>query len=107
MAESGMAMMVKSLIGAVGIDPEGLKRDIEQFMAMMKAGVDQLNANQARIDAKLDRIEKLVAQPGETVAVLDDLGNATGVLLTTEKFPDAMLEDVKYTNGGSYAERPA
>jgi hypothetical protein len=89
MGESGMTMMLRSL----GFDPDGMKRDIEQFMAAMKAAVEKVNANQASIEATLDRIEKLVEHPGATTAIVTESGEDAGVLLTTEKFPREMLED--------------
>lgn len=88
MGESGMAMMLRSL----GFDADGMKRNMEEFMGAMKAGVEKINANQATIEAKLDRIEKLVERPGTTTAIMED-GEPTGVLMTTEKFPNEILED--------------
>ena len=37
MAESGMVMMLR----AMGVDPEGIKRDMTQFMEAIKAGVEK------------------------------------------------------------------
>ena len=97
---SGMGMMLKGM----GFDPEEMKMQAEQFMAMMQAGVAKINANQvqleatqARIEAKLDRaIEILESTTGSTTPILDDQGKPTGALLTTEKFPQAMLDDAGY-----------
>lgn len=88
MSDSGMAMMLKSF----GFDTDGIKRDLEQFMLAMKTGVEKINANQARIEEKLQRIENLIEHPGETTAIIEN-GENTGILLTTEKFPREMLED--------------
>lgn len=96
MPESGMTMMLKSL----GFDTDGMKRDLEQFMLAMKTGVEKINANQARIEAKLERIENLIEQPGKTTAIADENGEHTGILLTTEKFPREMLEDAGMKQGG-------
>jgi hypothetical protein len=82
-----MTMMLR----AMGIDPEGIKRDVQQFMDTVKTGVEKINANQARIESQLDRIEKLLDPPGETVSVNKPNGEATGVLLTTERFPAPLL----------------
>lgn len=88
MALSGMAMMLKSL----GVDPDEIRGNVEQFMGYMKAAADKINANQAIIEAKLDRIEKLIDPPGETTVITEN-GEHTGVLLTTEKFPLEMIVD--------------
>ena len=87
MALSGPAMLLKSL----GLDPEEIQQNVESFKAAMAAAVAKIDANQARIEAKLDEI--LAGQKGETTAIVED-GKHTGVLMTTEKFPDAMLRDV-------------
>ena len=87
MALSGPAMLLKSL----GLDPEEIQQNVESFKAAMAAAVAKIDANQARIEAKLDDI--LAGQKGETIAIKED-GKHTGVLMTTEKFPDEMLRDV-------------
>ncbi len=89
MVQSGMSQMLKSL----GFDTDALKKDIEQFMGAVKSGIETINANQARIEAKLDRIEKLVEHPGTTTSIATEAGEESGVLLTTEKFPNEILED--------------
>ena len=96
MSDSGMAMMLKSF----GFDTDGIKRDLEQFMGAMKNGVEKINANQAAIEAKLDHIVNLIQQPGETTAITVN-GENTGVLLTTEKFPQEMLDDVNHRSAGN------
>ena len=109
MPVSGMAMMLKSL----GVDPDEIRGNVEQFMAYMKAAADKINANQAIIEAKLrelqtqgtnlweqnntlrqhiDRIEKIIDPPGETVHITEN-GLGTGVLVTTEKFPQELIDD--------------
>ena len=87
MVLSGPAMLLKSL----GLDPEEIQQNVESFKAAMAAAVAKIDANQARIEAKLDDI--LAGQKGETIAIKED-GKHTGVLMTTEKFPDEMLRDV-------------
>lgn len=127
MPVSGMAMMLKSF----GIDPDEIRGNVEDFMTYMKAAADKINANQTIIEVKLtelqtqgtnlweqnntlrqhiDRIEKLIEQPGETIHIKEN-GLGTGVLVTTEKFPQefygkintevkagAMLNGVPYSD---------
>jgi hypothetical protein len=90
MAESGVTMMLR----AMGVDPDGIKRDVQQFMESVKAMGDKLDANQQRIEAKLDRIQRELEHPGETVEINKPNGEATGVLLTTEKFPEQMVAEM-------------
>jgi hypothetical protein len=90
MGDSGVTMMLR----AMGVDPEGIKRDVQQFMETVKAGVEKVNANQERIEMKLDRIEKLLDPAGSTVEIEKPNGEATGVLLTTEKFPQRMIAEI-------------
>ena len=84
--------MMKSL----GLDPDELKNSVEAFMFHMKAQAETINANQKRLEDKLDAIsEKLdsIHPPASTTAIYED-GKHTGVLITTEKFPQEMLDDV-------------
>jgi hypothetical protein len=97
MPVSGMAMMLKSF----AIDPDEIRGNVEQFMAYMKAAADKINANQAIIEAKLDRIEKLIDPPGETVHIKEN-GLGTGVLVTTEKFPQELIDEANAGNFGAY-----
>lgn len=117
MPVSGMAMMLKSL----GIDPDEIRGNVEQFMAYMKAAADKINANQAVIELKLrelqtqgtnlweqnntlrqhiDRIEKLIDLPGETVHIKEN-GLGTGILVTTEKFPQELIDEANSSNFGA------
>jgi hypothetical protein len=98
---SGMGMMLKSL----GIDPDEIKASIEQFMLTMQSAAERIKENQSAIetrmtamDAKLDRIAALIDQPGDTIHVQED-GRDTGILITSEKFPQAMLDDLKIDGG--------
>lgn len=89
MALSGPAMLLKSL----GLDPEELQQNVEAFKLTIAAAVEKIEVNQARIEAKLDQIIAALPVKGETMAIEED-GKETGVLVTTEKFPDEMLRDV-------------
>ncbi len=102
MAMSGMAGLLKSM----GVDTEELQANVQTFMQGMQAQAQTINANQARleaqgvrIEAKLDtvltRLDELAPAPS-TKEVLED-GKPTGVLITSERFPQAMIDDV---NGG-------
>lgn len=91
-----MAMMLKSL----GIDPDEIKGSIDQFMQTMKAAAEKINANQLSIEAKLDMIQAklnemqtIIDDPGHTTQIKAN-GEDTGILVTTERFPKEMLEDV-------------
>jgi hypothetical protein len=93
MIESGMTAMMKAL----GLDPVELKAHVEAFTSHMKEQAAAINANQRRIEAKLDVIdEKLAALvPRETTTeILDNAGVGTNVLITSERFPQAMIDDV-------------
>ena len=99
----GKAMMMQAL----GLDPEELKLSAEAFMANMKQQAETINANQRRLEDKLDAagsklgeladlITELVGPRPSTTAILEN-GRHTGVLITDEKFPQEMIDDV---NGG-------
>jgi hypothetical protein len=105
MASTGMAIMLKSL----GLDPDELKRNVEDFMQHMKQQAERINANQAkleandaRLEAKLDELQNLLAElvtaelgprRPSTTEIFNN-GERTGILITDEKFPQAMLDDV-------------
>jgi hypothetical protein len=112
----GMGMMLR----ACGIDPDEMKQQAEQFMIFMKQGVEKINANQERIESALKSIsaaqersaERINAElaiissllllqqqerEGTTSVVRDENGGHTGVLITSEKFPQAMIDDVNGT----------
>jgi hypothetical protein len=99
---SGMAGLLKS----IGVDTDQFQAHFETFTAGMRAQAETINANQlrieaqgARIEAKLDaladRLDSIAPAPS-TVEVLED-DKPTGVLITSEKFPQAMLDDVAAT----------
>lgn len=94
MSDSGMGMMMKAL----GLDPAVIQQHVEAFTTHMKDQAAAINANQQRIEAKLDAI--LARQAAElgpretTTELLDADGRGTNVLVTNERFPQAMLDDV-------------
>jgi hypothetical protein len=89
MAVSGMASMMKAL----GLDPEELRANVEKFMAEMKGQAAAINANQARIETKLDEILAALPPRPSSRAILEN-GVDTGTFITNEKFPQAMIDDV-------------
>lgn len=95
MAVNGMTTMMK----AMGLDPDELKATVEQFMGGMKDQAAKINANQGRLETKLDVILMKLAELSPIVATRQILenGEATGVLITNERFPQEMIDDV---NGG-------
>jgi hypothetical protein len=99
-AISGMAGLLKSM----GVDTEELTATANQFMEGMKAQAQTINANQTRIETKLDAILELLntSAPAPATRELLENGERTGVLITDEKFPQAMLDDA---NGGARHER--
>jgi hypothetical protein len=96
MAETGTMRLLKSL----GLDTEGMQRDAQQFMQTIQLGVEKINANQERIESKLDRIEKILNQPGHTSEIRTASGEPTGVLVTTERFPQEMIDDAQVVGSG-------
>jgi hypothetical protein len=88
------------LLKAMGVDPAQVKQNIEEFMAMMRTGVEKIDAAQQRIESKLDAIlanQELARgtgadRPPSTQHILENGAN-TGVLITGEKFPKEMLAD--------------
>lgn len=93
MIESGMTAMMKAL----GLDPAEIKTHVEAFTSHMKAQAEAINANQRRIEEKLDELlNRTAAQPVEasTTELLDADGKPTNVLVTSERFPQAMIDDV-------------
>jgi hypothetical protein len=102
MAMSGMAGLLKAL----GVDSDQFQAHFETFTAGMRAQAETINANQLRIeaqgarievkiDALADRLDSIAPAP-TTVEVLEN-GEATGVLIHSEKFPQAMIDDVNQT----------
>lgn len=94
------------LLSSFGIDPTEMRQNVEGFMVTMKTAAERINANQARLEAgqarledKLDFIQRLIEQPGETVKLTDESGQDTGILLTSEKFPQELLKDAGIIQG--------
>ena len=97
---SGMEMMLK----AMGLDPDELKSSVEGFMVHMKDQAAKINANQARIEVKLDEMRELVLDvvgPRPSTTHILENGEPTGVLVTSEKFPQAMIDDVNHRGAGN------
>lgn len=100
MIESGMVALMKGF----GLDPAEIKQHVEAFTSHMKAQAAAINANQQRIEAKLEAhdakldelLNRTAAQPVEasTTEILDVSGRPTNVLVTSERFPQAMIDDV-------------
>ena len=100
LANSGMALMMKSL----GLDPDELKTNVEGFMAGMRSQAEAINANQVRIETKLDALDAQLRQvleklddaagpPASSTPILTN-GKDTGVFVTDERFPQVMIDDV-------------
>ena len=92
MAVSGVGSMLKAL----GLDPDELKGNVEGFMLFMKAESEKINRNQFRIETKLDQIlanQAHASAPSGSTPILEN-GVDTGVFVTDEKFPQAMIDDV-------------
>lgn len=101
MALSGMAGLLKSM----GVDTDDIQAQATAFMQGMKAQADTINANQQRIEKKLDeilaRLDAIAPAPSTREILENDA--PTGVLITDEKFPQAMIDDVNReaaTHGG-------
>jgi hypothetical protein len=93
-------MMLRSL----GLDPDELKANVEGFMVTMKAAVEKVEANQLRIESKLEhlsecsaaiilKLDTIIQEPlsfqGTSRPIFED-GKHTGVILTDEKFPQPL-----------------
>jgi hypothetical protein len=80
---------------------ENMEAQVKQFTDGMKAQAEAINANQGRIEAKLETIlSRLDAiSPAPTTTEVLENGEPTGVLVHSEKFPQAMIDDV--TSGGA------
>lgn len=104
--DTGATMMLKAL----GFNPDELKGTVEGFMDHMKQQAATINANQARLEAKQDatteelgKLCELVADlagPRPTTRAILENGEETGVLITSEKFPQAMIDDVNRSATG-------
>jgi hypothetical protein len=119
MAESGVSRMLSVIKERVGFDPEAIREHAEQFMADMQATAEKINQNQLRIERMLTDLQtltnRLTYQVHESVTRLEAIqatleatanegtttpvyanGEHTGVLITSEKFPEEMLQDAQY-----------
>lgn len=110
MAVSGMAGLLKSM----GVDADQIQTNIELFTAGMKAQAETINANQVRLEAQGARIETKLNQVLDRLDAMDpggdprtrevfENGKPTGVLITNEKFPQALIDDV---NKGGASDGP-
>jgi hypothetical protein len=104
MISSGMESMVASGLKALGLDPEAIKAEVEAFMAHMREQVAAIHASQERLEAKVDAsthelgrlshlVDELAGVRPSTVPILEN-GAATGTFMTTEKFPQELIDDV-------------
>jgi hypothetical protein len=82
-----------SMLKALGLDPDELKGNVDSFILHMREQAATINANQARIEVKLDRILEGIRPTGSTTPILEN-GEPTGVYLTNEKFPQVLIDDV-------------
>jgi len=114
MATDGKTQMAAALLKRMGLDPEAYKAMIEEFLEGMRQAVAKINDNQQRIETmlkdlqtetnslshqvrgalgKLETIETKVHHGlglGGTTTAIYENGQHTGVLITDEKFPDAL-----------------
>lgn len=91
------------LLKTMGFDPDAMKAQLEAFIQNMQAAAAAISANQARLEAQGAKIEAqgeailarldLIAPAPRTVEIIED-GKPTGVLITDEKFPQQMIDDV-------------
>ena len=97
------------LLKTMGVDTDDIQAQATNFMQGMKAQADTINANQQRIEKKLDeilgRLDAISPAPATREILEDD--KPTGVLITDEKFPQAMIDDVngeaaKHSGDGSH-----
>lgn len=113
---SGMGMMMK----AMGVDPEEIKGSVTAFMETVKSSIEKIDANQKRIEDKLEKIvatqaihttaisiildhlkdvraERHVAvinEPSPKLLAMD--GTDSGAIVSEEKFPQEVLDAAKY-----------
>jgi hypothetical protein len=95
MAGSGIEMLLR----AAGVDPNEIRASIENFILQTKGAIEQINTNQRTIERKLDLILANQLEAGVTKEYQKADGERTGVLETTEKFPDAVLVDAGMIGG--------
>jgi hypothetical protein len=98
MTISGTGMMLKSL----GIDPEEIKKNAEVFMEQMKLAIAEVKKNQLTLESKCDLIltnqqhfNLLIGgliEAGTTVKLQDEEGKDLGIISTSEKFPQEVLD---------------
>jgi hypothetical protein len=125
MAVDGKAQMATALLKRMGLDPEAYKGMIEEFIEGMRRAVEQINSNQQRIEtmlkdlqvetnslshqvrgslSKLETIEMKLHHGlslGGTTTPIYANGEHTGVLITDEKFPQEILDDVNHRGEGN------
>jgi hypothetical protein len=93
MPVSGVATMLK----AFGLDPDEIRGNIEGFMQHMKEQGAKVEANQLRVETKLDaiieRLDRAAPAEGSSTPILEN-GHDTGVFVTSEKFPQRLIDDV-------------
>lgn len=95
---SGMGMLLKQL----GVNPEEIRASIDSFMNGQRALLESVNANQLRVEATLVRIEaKLDAavKIGTTTELTDASGAGLGLIVSDEKFPQAVIDAAASLNG--------
>jgi hypothetical protein len=101
---------LEQLLGNVGLDPAMIDAHVEGVRTLIRNAAAELNANQRRIESKLDAIDaklaQMAAEPASTREILDAEGNPSHVLITNERFPQAMIDDVNGV-GRKVANGPA
>jgi hypothetical protein len=90
----------------MGVDPELMKKSIEDFMSGQRMLLERINENQNRLEAGMIRLESSVSSlaqklsslldpgTGNTVELRTAEGERTGVLETTERFPQRLVDEV-------------
>jgi hypothetical protein len=99
----GMSLGVQNMLKSMGFDPEEMKRVATLFMDGQRALLESIDANQKRIEAKIDgvssRLQFVIDQqtraylPGSTTELKDSDGRGLGVVVTDEKFSQVILDD--------------
>lgn len=91
---SGMNMLLKTM----GVNPDEIRRSIDAFMVGQRELLTRIEANQLRVEAKLDAMlaqqtrAYAVPDTAPTVELTDHAGRGLGVVLTEEKFPQVVLD---------------
>lgn len=107
--QSGKQQLVNAALKRIGLDPEIIGQHIANLNETIANAAAKLTANQATIEAKLDtlqvrldnldlKIEALrrdaITPLGSTTMLTDGAGRDTNILVTSERFPNAMLRDL-------------